>query len=198
MEFEDIPIISGMIKTEKLTSNYIFTLKARGLYLDDTAIRLSDCLFSLMKMLSASGFNTEIEEPTTINLIREDMKDKLLDDILLYLGLLNHENKKLRSLIIIILEIKILLLKLIQIEMNREMKTISLIELGSYNGRDGRPAFAAVDDLVYDVTNSPVWMDGTHFGLLPGRDLTNEFSGCHSMNREVLNKLPVIGRLVRG
>lgn len=197
MQFMDISMISSIIKKEKLTSNSIYTLIMKGYNFEDLSLRHCDCLFSLMKILSTSGFNTEFEEPVTINLMKEDIKDVLLDDIILYLGYLNYEDERLRSLITILLETKVQVIKLLPPEMNREMRTMTLEELVPYDGREGRMAYAAVDDFVYDVTKSPVWMDGTHFGLLPGRDLTGEFSGCHSMNREILSKLPVVARFVR-
>jgi predicted heme/steroid binding protein len=74
--------------------------------------------------------------------------------------------------------------------------SISKRELASYNGKNGRPAYVAVDDLVYDVTTSLSWADGVHFGLTPGRDLSSEFLGCHGMNKEVLSKLPIVGELI--
>ncbi|MGE5678019.1 MAG: cytochrome B5, partial [Pseudomonadota bacterium] len=47
-------------------------------------------------------------------------------------------------------------------------KLFSAEELKSYNGKGGNPAYVAVNGIVYDVTNNPVWAAGTHFGQLSG------------------------------
>ena len=75
------------------------------------------------------------------------------------------------------------------------IKTISLAELAKFNGKDGNPAYVAVNGTVYDVTNNAAWAAATHFGLTAGKDLTGEFSSCHG-GQSILNKLKVVGKLV--
>lgn len=76
-----------------------------------------------------------------------------------------------------------------------EPRYFTLDELAQYNGQNGAPAYVAVNGVVYDVTNNPVWRGGTHFGgLTAGRDLTNDFEGCHP-GAIVLSVLPVVGYL---
>ena len=71
----------------------------------------------------------------------------------------------------------------------------TLDELAAYNGQNGAPAYVDVNGGVYDVTNNPLWAGGTHFGgLTAGRDLTNDFEGCHP-GAIVLSVLPVVGYL---
>ncbi|WP_200801281.1 cytochrome b5 domain-containing protein [Clostridium sp. Marseille-P2415] len=70
----------------------------------------------------------------------------------------------------------------------------TLEELALYNGKNGSPAYVAVNGVVYDVTNNAVWQGGPHFGLNAGNDLTNEFAGCHP-GALVLSVLPVVGYL---
>lgn len=81
------------------------------------------------------------------------------------------------------------------VQNNREMinkKEFTLIELAKYDGASGNPAYVAVNGIVYDVSLSPSWGAGTHFGLYSGKDLTTQFKSCHNM-LELLNKLPKVG-----
>lgn len=77
-------------------------------------------------------------------------------------------------------------------EFFREQKQFTLQELSSFDGSGGKPAYVAVEGIVYDVSTHPGWGGGTHFGLVAGRDLTQEFKGCHGMI-QILSKLPKIG-----
>ena len=71
------------------------------------------------------------------------------------------------------------------------LKTFTLSELAQYNGQSGRPAYVAVDGTVYDV--SALFLSGTHFSHLAGRDLSAEFHGQH--NLASITKYPVVGKL---
>jgi len=75
-------------------------------------------------------------------------------------------------------------------------QVVTLEELTRYNGRNGQPAYIAVNGVVYNVTTSAAWAAATHFGLKAGRDLTQEFAGCHQGQQQILNTLPVVGRLL--
>lgn len=77
----------------------------------------------------------------------------------------------------------------------KRQKEFTLEELSNYSGEGGRPAYVAVNGIVYDVSMNTAWGGGTHFGLYSGKDLTGEFSGCHIRNAEVLNSLPKIGTI---
>lgn len=68
-------------------------------------------------------------------------------------------------------------------------------ELVQYNGLNGNPIYVAVNGVVYDVSKVPVWASGAHFGLNPGRDVTNEFMQCHIGRQDILDKLPKVGVL---
>ena len=70
--------------------------------------------------------------------------------------------------------------------------TFTLAELSKYDGKSGNPAYVAVDGVVYDVSVSPAWGGGTHFGLYSGKDLTTEFKSCHNI-MGILSKLPKVG-----
>jgi predicted heme/steroid binding protein len=65
-------------------------------------------------------------------------------------------------------------------------------ELAQYNGQDGKPAYVAVNNAVYDV--STVFTQGTHFTHLAGQDLTGSFLRQHVP--AALSGYPLVGELV--
>ncbi len=67
-------------------------------------------------------------------------------------------------------------------------------ELSMYNGRNGNPAYVAVNGIVYDVTNIAAWGGATHFGLVAGTDVTSQFASCHA-GQQILSKLKVVGKM---
>jgi predicted heme/steroid binding protein len=73
-------------------------------------------------------------------------------------------------------------------------KQFTLAELAEFDGSGGKPAYVAVDGIVYDMSVNGAWGGGTHFGLYAGRDLTAQFGGCHS-GSTILEKLPKVGVL---
>lgn len=75
-----------------------------------------------------------------------------------------------------------------------DTRVFTVAELTRYNGKDGNPAYVAVNRTVYDVTNNAAWAAATHFGLTAGRDMTNEFASCHA-GQPILNRLQVVGRM---
>jgi predicted heme/steroid binding protein len=70
-------------------------------------------------------------------------------------------------------------------------KTFTLEELAQYNGKNGQPAYLAVDSLVYDL--SSVFKEGTHYQHLAGKELTADFYSAHV--KSDLQNYPVVGRL---
>ena len=74
------------------------------------------------------------------------------------------------------------------------VRVFTLAELSRYNGKNGNPAYIAVNGIVYDVTNNAAWAGATHFGLTAGKDLTPEFTSCHA-GQPVLSKLKVVGKM---
>jgi len=75
------------------------------------------------------------------------------------------------------------------------MRTFTEAELSKYNGRNGNPAYVAVNGIVYDVTNIAAWGGATHFGLVAGTDVTSQFASCHA-GQPILSKLKVVGKMV--
>lgn len=77
-----------------------------------------------------------------------------------------------------------------------ESRIFTLEELKQYDGSNGRPAYVAINGVVYDVSLMRGWGGGTHFGLYAGNDLTDECYQCHGDQiEEVLNKIPKVGLL---
>ncbi|RFZ77128.1 hypothetical protein DS742_20160 [Lacrimispora amygdalina] len=73
----------------------------------------------------------------------------------------------------------------------------TLEQLSQYDGRNGAPAYVAVNGVVYNVTDNRLWSGGNHFwGLSAGRDLSIEFASCHP-GAMVLSVLPVVGYLIQ-
>lgn len=72
---------------------------------------------------------------------------------------------------------------------------MTLKELADYDGREGRRAYIAVNDKIYDVTDSPRWKDGLHPpNHYAGQDLTEELSQAPHV-RAVVERFPVVGSL---
>lgn len=69
--------------------------------------------------------------------------------------------------------------------------TFTLDSLTQYNGKNGQPAYIAVDGIVYDV--SVEFKNGSHHGYSAGTDLSKDFHRQHPEN--YLQSLPVIGIL---
>lgn len=84
---------------------------------------------------------------------------------------------------------------LIQEQNQQNQRDLTIQELTKFNGKDGNPAYVAVNGIVYDVTDNAAWAAASHFGLTAGKDLSSEFASCHS-GKAILSKLKVIGKLV--
>lgn len=74
-------------------------------------------------------------------------------------------------------------------------QVFTLDELSEYDGKDGNPAYVAVDGVVYDVSGIGAWKDGEHFnGVKAGEDNTDMISQSPH-GESVLEDLPVVGTL---
>ncbi|OPJ60979.1 cytochrome b5 domain-containing protein [Clostridium oryzae] len=80
-------------------------------------------------------------------------------------------------------------------ELRQQLKEFTLEELKQYDGANGKPAYIAVDGVVYDVSLTPSWGGGTHFSIYAGRDVTREFNSCHQGQASILESIPKIGIL---
>ena len=73
---------------------------------------------------------------------------------------------------------------------------MTLEELSEFNGKDGKPAYVAVDGIIYDVSDSPAWKDGGHNGFEAGKDLTEPIKNVSPHGVVKLENVPEIGRIV--
>ncbi|HJV46803.1 MAG TPA: cytochrome b5 domain-containing protein [Bacillota bacterium] len=78
----------------------------------------------------------------------------------------------------------------------QNVSSITREQLARSTGRNGSPAYVAVDGVVYDVTNNKAWSAASHFGLTAGKDLTAEFATCHAGQQWILSTLKQVGRLI--
>ena len=72
---------------------------------------------------------------------------------------------------------------------------MTLEELSEYDGQDGRPAYIAVDSVIYDVSDVSFWANGSHNGFSAGNDLTEEIKTISPHGVSKLKGLTVVGRL---
>jgi predicted heme/steroid binding protein len=72
---------------------------------------------------------------------------------------------------------------------------MTLTELAKHDGRDGRPAYVAVNGIIYNVTASRRWQNGLHPpDHQAGQDLTEELATAPHV-RAVVERFPVVGTL---
>ena len=73
---------------------------------------------------------------------------------------------------------------------------LTLDELSAFNGKNGQPAYVAVDGVIYDFTDLGRWTNGEHAGQFEaGNDLTEEIDELSPHGRDVLDRAPIVGRL---
>lgn len=68
-------------------------------------------------------------------------------------------------------------------------------ELSQHDGQDGRRAYVAVNNTIYDVTDSPHWQNGLHPpDHKAGQDLSEEILSAPHI-RAVVERFAVVGKL---
>lgn len=75
---------------------------------------------------------------------------------------------------------------------------LTLEQLAEYDGKEGRKAYVAVDNIIYDVTDSRAWGAGMHNGFTAGKDLTREIKEKSPHGVVNLERVPAVGRLSQG
>ena len=77
-----------------------------------------------------------------------------------------------------------------------EPQKLTSNELAQNDGKNGKPAYIALQGKVYDVSASPMWLEGDHMGAHEaGKDLTNEIE-LAPHREEMLQKVKEVGVLV--
>lgn len=76
---------------------------------------------------------------------------------------------------------------------------LTLKELSNFDGKNGHPAFVAVNGIIYDLTESRLWRGGEHDPskgeAMAGRDLTGLLEKSPHGDTHLKN-FPVVGRLI--
>jgi predicted heme/steroid binding protein len=75
---------------------------------------------------------------------------------------------------------------------------LTLDQLKQYDGKNGNPAYIAVDGVIYDVSNVSRWKNGSHEGYSAGKDLTDAIRGKSPHGTSVLEGVPIVGKLIAG
>lgn len=76
------------------------------------------------------------------------------------------------------------------------LPTFTAAELAKYDGKNGNPAYVAVNGVVYDVSNVPEWKNGIHQGRFQaGQDLSEAIKQSpHGTSK--LDMVPVVGTYI--
>lgn len=82
-----------------------------------------------------------------------------------------------------------------QTDNDSEDLVLTLEELSEYDGKDGNPAYVAVDGIIYDFSDSNLWTEGEHNGFEAGQDLTEELREVSPHGESVLDRVPAVGTL---
>lgn len=77
---------------------------------------------------------------------------------------------------------------------NQEQVFLTIEQLSEFDGRNGSPAYIAVNGIIYDISNIPQWDMGVHFGVSAGKDVTNRVYLCHG--GDILKLLNIVGRII--
>ena len=75
---------------------------------------------------------------------------------------------------------------------------LTLDELKKFDGKNGNPAYVAVDGIIYDVSNVAKWKNGDHNGYSAGNDLTDIIKNKSPHGVKNLEGLPIVGKIVDG
>ena len=77
-----------------------------------------------------------------------------------------------------------------------EPRKLTSNELAQNDGKNGKPAYISFQGKVYEVSASPMWLEGDHMGAhQAGKDLTNEIE-LAPHREETLQKVKQVGVLV--
>ena len=74
-------------------------------------------------------------------------------------------------------------------------KEFTLEELAKFDGKEGRPAYVAINGIVYDITGVTAWSKGGHGGGKPGTDITPLITSKSPHGDRVTKTLKAVGKL---
>jgi len=78
---------------------------------------------------------------------------------------------------------------------SRHTKEFTLSELAYFDGLYGKPAYLAINGVVYDISNDPRWREYMVHGLAAGRDATSQFKYFRGLEG-ILTNVPRVGILI--
>ncbi|VAW45297.1 hypothetical protein MNBD_GAMMA03-990 [hydrothermal vent metagenome] len=82
----------------------------------------------------------------------------------------------------------------------KEKINLTLEQLAYYDGMEGRLAYVAVENIIYDVTQSRLWRGGvhdpSHNKAIAGRDLTDVLKYQAKHGIEHLQRFPIVGYVI--
>ncbi|MCX7950579.1 MAG: hypothetical protein N2594_01340 [Clostridiales bacterium] len=194
MDIQKISLLMDILNREKNTSNILYTINKKGLNVEAVTINHSYAVLDLAKLLSDYRINTELSEPVILNKEKEELINELVEDITYYTNLISDDNIDINNPLKRLINIKCQIIQSVVNNKQREL-ILTVDELLKYDGSNNNPAYVAVDGIIYDVSNSKTWLEGVHYGLVAGRDLTDEINGCHENKEEILSKLVPVGKL---
>jgi predicted heme/steroid binding protein len=76
----------------------------------------------------------------------------------------------------------------------RQQKEFTLDELSQYDGKNGKPAYVAIEGIIYDASNELVFREAKNIEIIAGKDLTEQFNSYCIMS-QIINEAPKIGVL---
>ena len=74
-----------------------------------------------------------------------------------------------------------------------EEKTFTLEELKQFDGKEGRPAYFAMDGVVFDATNSRLWRNGSHVRKHEAGEELSAAIMTAPHGKSVADRLPRVG-----
>ena len=77
-----------------------------------------------------------------------------------------------------------------------ELRYYKLQDISKFDGKNGNLAYVVINGTVYDVTCMRHWLNGNHYGLSAGKDLTEYFETCHKDEKDILKELRIVGTII--
>lgn len=74
------------------------------------------------------------------------------------------------------------------------LRTFTVEELAQFDGKDDAATYTAYNNIIYDVSTSPLFKEGEHFGHLAGKDLTEAMKEAPHTD-EVFAGFDIVGKL---
>jgi predicted heme/steroid binding protein len=75
-----------------------------------------------------------------------------------------------------------------------DLKVYTKSQLALRNGQDKPQIWVAFKGIIYDVTDSRLWLNGKHYEHWAGQDLTNELDAAPH-TKTVFERFKAVGRL---